>query len=113
MITACASQAVLATYFPDGRWARGSFASSARDLLDDRMVAVPGVGLDHGQGRVGDKRVMPVCGEQLALPGADGWIESFHAAHDESAGQMLFLPAGSEDGDLGFSDLGVRCSWSS
>ena len=79
------------------------------DLLDDGVVAVPGVGGDRVQGRVRDERVVPVGGEQFALHGAAPGLglEAFDAAYDQSAGHVLgFASAGERDeGHLG--DFGV------
>ncbi len=38
------------------------------DMLDDRVAAVVGFGLEHRQGRVGQDRVVTEGGEQLPLP---------------------------------------------
>jgi len=84
-ITAWATQAALAAYFPLGRCASGPSLKFGDDLLDHRVAAVAFVGLDQAQGAVGDERVMPVGREQLALFGAvtgEG-LESLDASHDQ------------------------------
>ena len=43
---------------------------------DDGVVPVAGVGLDGGQGGVGDEPVVAPGGEQLALPGRGGGVEA-------------------------------------
>nr|WP_157550791.1 hypothetical protein [Nocardioides jensenii] len=41
------------------------------DLLNDRVIAVTLIGLDHAQGAVGDEGVVTVGREQLALLAAE------------------------------------------
>ena len=78
-------------------------------LLDDRVVAVAFVGLDHAQRAVGDERVVAVGGEQFALLGSVRCqlLMAFDAAHDQPAVHVLaLLPAG-ERGERHFGDLGI------
>ncbi len=52
-----------------GQVGQGPVLQLGDDLLDDGVVAVPLVGLDRGQGAVGDEGVVAVGREQLALLG--------------------------------------------
>jgi hypothetical protein len=53
---------------PRGKVGQRPFFEFGDGLLDDRVVAVAIVGLDHAQRAVGDERVVAVGGEQFALP---------------------------------------------
>nr|WP_284285202.1 hypothetical protein [Arsenicicoccus piscis] len=76
------------------------------DLFDDRVVAVGGIGVHDGQGRVRGERVMPPRGEQLALPGdRGGGVEPGYPAHHEPAGHLSSLGVGGERGEPRLSDL--------
>ena len=78
------------------------------DLLDDRVVAVVGLGLEHGQWGVGEHAVVAVLGEQLALSVRDGLgVEPFDPAHDQPAVDVLALASGGERGEGDLGDLGV------
>ena len=64
-----------------------SFAAGAGgggdDLLDDRVVAVGGLGGEHLLTGVGEDRVVAPHGEQLVLAGRDGLgVQAFDPAHD-------------------------------
>ena len=99
-ITARATQAALAE--DAGRQMRqGVVLEFGDDLLDDRVVTMPLVGLDHGEGAVGDEGVVAVGREQLALLGAIASqpLEPVDPAHDKPAGHVLGLAAAGERGE--------------
>ena len=84
------------------------------DLFDDGVVTreqVGLVGLDRGQGGVGDEAVVtqPQAGrEELVLTrgGDGGFVEAFDPAHHEPAADLAFLGVGGERGERGLGDLG-------
>lgn len=55
-------------------------------LLDDGVVPVAGVGLDGGQGGVGDEPVVAPGGEQFALPGRGGGVEARDTSRSSRSG---------------------------
>jgi hypothetical protein len=65
------------------------------DLLDDGVVAVGGLGGEHGFGAVGEDRVVAVDGEHLGLAGRHGLgVEAADPADDERGGDVLPFAAG-------------------
>ena len=100
------SQAALAVNDPGGGVGQGTGLELGDDLLDDRVVAVGGVGVNGAEGGVGDERVVAPGVEQLTLAlGRCGGAQALHAAHHEAAGDLLVLGVGGERGEVDVGDL--------
>ena len=65
-----------------------------RDLLDNGVVTVGGLGVEHRLGAVGEHRVIPVGGEKLALPGGCGGETGGDAVMIAGRGRRVVASAG-------------------
>jgi hypothetical protein len=80
----------------------------ADHLFDDSVPAVVGFGLGERERGVGERRVVAVEGEQLALAlGCGIGVEAFDLADDQTCGDLLLLRLRGEGGVLDLGDLGV------
>ncbi|NMM18091.1 MAG: hypothetical protein HHJ14_13515 [Cellulomonas sp.] len=78
----------------------GAVLQLGDDLLDDGVVAVRGLRVEHRLLRVGEHRVVTPGGEQGALPGPDhGGVQSFDAAHDQAGTDVFVEAPGGERGE--------------
>jgi hypothetical protein len=84
-----------------------SVAQVGEDLLDDRVVAVLGLGLRQDVWAVGEHRVIAPAGRQFLLPGGLGVVQPVDTADDEPRGDRLVLLR-REGGVADLGDLGVR-----
>ncbi|MFJ6772828.1 hypothetical protein ACIQOV_18030 [Kitasatospora sp. NPDC091257] len=82
----------LAWKFPEGRWAGAPDLPSAITCSTTVCCQVLELGLERGEGAVGeDGAVAPGC-EQLALTGGGFSAQPGDAAHDEEGGDLLGFP---------------------
>jgi hypothetical protein len=111
LIAAQASQAALAGKEPPAG-ARGAVVPVGEDLLDDGVVAVVFLGLDHLERAVGEHGVITPGGEQFLLPAAGGAGHVADAADDQPGSKGNRCPASvrvrGERGVFRLGDLGVR-----
>ena len=84
----------------------GAVLQIGDDPFDVRVVAVVGIGVQHGLGRVREHGVVAISAEQPALPSAHSRVEVLDPAHDWSDGDPRGLRAGGERGAL--RDFGDR-----
>ena len=110
-MAARASHAAFAGKRPEGRWARGPLGQVGEDLLDDGMVAVLCLGLDHLERRVGEHGVVAPDREQLVLAAGGFAVEVLDPADDQPGGDRLAFLRGERRvghfGDLGVGDQPV------
>ncbi|WP_245569815.1 hypothetical protein, partial [Acidipropionibacterium jensenii] len=65
------------------------------------------IGLNHGEGGVGDEGVVPVRVEEFPLIRMSCRVQPFDASYDEPAGDLVLLGMGRECGERDFCDLSV------